>query len=212
MRTTRSRSAAPTNAMMIVLMIGWPTTTMPMWNTAARKPPRIAPRMPTIVSPITPRPWPSARWLARNPATRPTKTQSRIVSKSSWIGAPFTVITIPNTPYTNSNAQPPPISRIRRRGRSWRLGLACQLAQRGSQHAVECRVGVNHIREYPKRGPQLHSEDELAENLPGSRARQRRADQHSSPPVTDQLQHPTVKVVDIATRSLGRGRGGGDAV
>src|SRR5579872_975484 len=88
-----SRTKAPMKATSIALMIGCPTITIDQWNAAERKPPRNAPTMPISASPTMPRPCPSARWLARKPATRPTRIQTRIVSKSRftaiWMKPPF---------------------------------------------------------------------------------------------------------------------------
>src|SRR5437899_12408058 len=70
------------NAISIALRIGWPTIVMLQWKTPARKPPTSAPTTPAITSPRSPRPWPRAKWLAKNPATKPTRIQSRTVSKS----------------------------------------------------------------------------------------------------------------------------------
>src|SRR6266851_2338307 len=65
------------------------------WRKPARTmPPNSAPTMPTMMSQKSPRPWPSARWLARNPATRPTSAQTRIWSRSRVTGVPLTEMTI----------------------------------------------------------------------------------------------------------------------
>src|SRR6267378_467837 len=120
-------------------------------RTAATNPPMKAPRMPTTVSPKRPRPRPRARWLATKPATRPTRTQIKIVSKSICTGAPLTVMTMrlyPLSETTHSLPEVPDQTPAQALGQ-----LAGQVPQGRAKHAVEGGEGMDHVREQAQRGP-----------------------------------------------------------
>ena len=70
---------------------------------------------------------------------------------------------------------------------------------------------MDHVAKSGERRARLDCEDELAQDLARARGHQCRADQDFAPPVTDELDHSAVEVVDVATGGLsGVGRGGHD--
>src|SRR5712691_10469268 len=96
--------------------------------------------MPTMTSQMSPRPWPSARWLAKNPATRPTSAQTRTWSRSKVTGVPLREITI---------AVRGPLYKRRYGALNKRRGglghLFREFVERHAEDAVEGVVGVDHV-------------------------------------------------------------------
>src|SRR5207248_7335276 len=135
-------------AMMIELMIGWPAIAIVKWSMpASTMPPNSAPRTPTMMSQNSPNPWPSARWLARKPATSPTRAHSRMESRFRTTGEPLTEMTI---------TKRPPLQNYKLGHFLKRLGplahLRRQLAESRAQHPVEGRVGMDHVGHRADRG------------------------------------------------------------
>ena len=63
-----------------------------------------------------------------------------------------------------------------------------------------------------QRSTELDRQHQLAEDLARSRRDERRADQHAALAIGDQLDRAPVKIVDVATRGLGRIGAGDDDV
>ena len=81
-----------------------------------QEPANEAPMIPITVSPSSASPCPSAMWLARKPATNPTKAQIRIVSSSRVNVEPLMVMTaLECTPIEVGRHRPTPISRVQAR-------------------------------------------------------------------------------------------------
>src|SRR5260370_7259514 len=175
------RIAAQMKAMIIARMIGWPATATLKWRKpASTMPPNNAPTMPTTMSQRSPRPWPRATWLAKKPATSPTRDQTRIESRSSVIGVPLTLMTITNTP----PLQKLDAHQLQRAGASRHLGRQC--GEGGAEDAVERRERVDHVGQVAHRSPQLHRQNPLAHDLPRPRPSYFRPPPHPAPP----LHHP----------------------
>src|SRR5258708_17099066 len=193
------RRAAPMKAMITALMIGWPATATLKWRKpASTMPPNTGPTMPTTTSQRRPRPWPRATWLAKKPATSPTRDQTRIESRSSVIGVPLTLMTITNTP----PLQKLDAHQLQRAGASRHLGRQC--GEGGAEDAVERRERVDHVGQVAQRSPQLHRQNQLAQDLPRARRDKGRPHHHAPRPIGHQLQRPAVKVVDVPASRLGR--------
>src|SRR5690348_15914266 len=85
----------------------------------------------------------------------------------------------------------------------WFLHMRREHAQTLPKHAVERRERVNHVGQGLDRRAQLDRENELPQDLAGTRAHDRRADESSALAVRDQLERAPVKVVDVPSRGLG---------
>src|SRR5260370_34145619 len=171
------RIAAPMKAMIIALMIGWPATATLKWRKpASTMPPNNAPTMPTTMSQRSPRPWPRATWLAKKPATSPTRDQTRIESRASVIGVPLTLLAITNTP----PLQKLDAHQLQRAGASRHLGRQC--SEGGAADAVERREPVDHVGQVAQRSPQLHRQNQLAQDLPRARRDEARPRHHAACP------------------------------
>jgi hypothetical protein len=79
-----------------------------------------------------------------------------------------------------------------------------ELFDRCAKHPVEGWERMNDVRERLQRCLQLDREHELAHDLAGTRSDQGRADEHAALAVGDQLQRPSVEVMNMASRGLGR--------
>src|SRR5690242_11065293 len=96
----------------------------------------------------------------------------RMVSRFNVSGEPFTDITMKMPPLRGCSASP-----VERPG--WLAHLGGEIGERGSEHAVERGIGMDHVGQLAERAPGLDREDELAEDLTGPRRDQGGADEHT---------------------------------
>src|SRR5580704_1274391 len=96
-RRTASRMTAPTNAITISAMIEWLVMAVVIPRYRARNPPASAPMIPITMSVTIPLPRPVITLLARKPATRPIKAQTRIEPGSKVTDTSASIVRAPSS-------------------------------------------------------------------------------------------------------------------
>src|SRR3954462_15150389 len=89
------------------------------------------------------------------------------------------------------------------------LRLCGKLVEAFPKHAVECGERVDDVGERIQGSAQLDCQDKLTHDLARARGHQSRADEDTALTIAHELERTPVKIVDVASRTLG-GIGAGD--